>query len=270
MPPRGATDAAFEEREADDGRGNAEEDVDGVVVAGIDGCPPDAYAYQGKHRRPHGQLACAQGIEAGDGAVGGVERRHGGEDIGVVDIDAAEDGVAHEGVEASEAGRVAASVEDRFETEFLDVPWRSCRVDVISDEADEVHEEEGCRKMEGLAAAAAKEEVETEGQGQRHPTEIADAGQYVEGRSGMERKPFVGRQSGRSVAYAEQRLLGLIDATDVDVANEVVGVIAHRVVDEPEQDEWHHCHYEFTKCQRSRFHFSLFRPPPTPPGGSVR
>ena len=42
LPPRGATDAAFEECEADDGRGYAQEDVDGVVVAGIDGCPPDA------------------------------------------------------------------------------------------------------------------------------------------------------------------------------------------------------------------------------------
>ena len=60
----------------------------------------------------------------------------------------------------------------------------------------------------------------------------------------MQGKPFVRRQACCAVADAEERLLGLVDALDVDVAEEVVGVVAHRVVDEPKKDEGHHRHDE--------------------------
>ena len=60
----------------------------------------------------------------------------------------------------------------------------------------------------------------------------------------MQGKPFVRRQACRAVADAEERLLGLVYALDINVAKEVVGVVAHRIVDESEQDERHHRHDE--------------------------
>ena len=159
LPPRRARQPPFVEGETDDGGEDAQEDVDGIVVSAVDGCPPDAEADDGKHHRPPGQLAGAQGIEAGDGAVGGMERWHGGENVGVVDVDAAEDGVAYERIEASEARGVAARIEERFEAELLDVPWRCCGVDVVADETDEVDEQEGRCEAEGQVSAAAGEKV---------------------------------------------------------------------------------------------------------------
>ncbi len=220
------------EGESDDGGEDAQEYVDGVVVTAVDRSPPDAEADDSQHRRPHGQLMRTKGVETGDGAVGCVQGWYGSENVRVVDVDAPEDRIAHERIEADEACCVAAGVEERFEAELLDVPGWGSRMDVVTDETDEVDKQETCSKAESQVAAAAEEQVEAESHGQRNPTQIKHSGQEIGRGRGMEGTPFVWRQSGSTIVYAEQSLFRLVDALNIYVAEQIVRIVAHGIVDE--------------------------------------
>lgn len=86
---------------ADDGGEDAEQHVDDVVVAGIDGSEPDADADEAKQTAGVPPAKALHGVDRGDEQVGGMQAGNGREDIGVLAIDAVED------VETHQAGRSA-------------------------------------------------------------------------------------------------------------------------------------------------------------------
>ena len=58
----------------------------------------------------------------------------------------------------------------------------------------------------------------------------------------MQREPLIRRQASSSVANTEPSLLSVVDTLNVDVAEQVVRIIAHGVIEQPKQDEGQHRH----------------------------
>ena len=108
-----------------------------------------------------------------------MERRHGGEDIGVAPVEALEDGDAQHLVEAAQSGSVARRAEDGLEAVVHHVPGRGGGMDVVSGEADEVDQEEHHGEAQVGVALALEVEVDAEGYRHGHPAEVEDACQEV-------------------------------------------------------------------------------------------
>ena len=68
-----------------------------------------------------------------------MKRRYGGEHIGVLAVKGMKHGNACQQVEASESGDVARGVEYWLKTVVHGIPWRCCRMDVITAEAEQVY-----------------------------------------------------------------------------------------------------------------------------------
>ena len=64
------------------------------------------------------------------------------EDIGILGIDAMEYGEAYETVETPQSCHIAWGMEDRLETIVHHIPRWLCRMDIVTDETDEVDHQE--------------------------------------------------------------------------------------------------------------------------------
>lgn len=92
---------------ADDGGEDAEQHIDDVVVAGIDGSEPDADADEAKQTAGVPPAMALHCVDRGDEQVGGMQAGNGREDIGVLAIDAVEDVETYQLVEAPQPAYVA-------------------------------------------------------------------------------------------------------------------------------------------------------------------
>ena len=83
-------------------RDDAQQDIDDVMVAGVDSRKPDADADKGEERDKPTAAATQDSIDSGYQHVGGMQRRHRGKDIGILAIQGMEDGQPGEGIKARE------------------------------------------------------------------------------------------------------------------------------------------------------------------------
>ena len=109
-----------------------------------------------------------------------MKARHGGEDVGVLAVDAVEEVDAHHGIPSSQSRHVARCMEDRRETVVHGVPWWSSRVHIVPDEAYEVGDEKCPCEARHPLVALSEIEVQREHYRHRHPAEVEQAAHEVE------------------------------------------------------------------------------------------
>ena len=102
-------------------------------MAGVDGSPPYACAYERENTGCDTPATAYGSVDGRYEHVCGMKRRYGGEHIGVLAVKGMEHGNACQQVEASESGDVARSVEYWLKTVVHGIPRGSGRMNVIAD-----------------------------------------------------------------------------------------------------------------------------------------
>ena len=159
---RDAHQAVFKQRVCQEAAEYAQGHVDDVMMGGVDGGEPYADSdHKKKGANPEGGFGFERVDERHEG-VGRVERRHGGEHIGVAPVKAVENPQAGHLVEPPESGHFAGGGEVEPESVEGHIPWRRGGMDVISGEADEVDKQEHQGEMEICFALSTEVEPKAE------------------------------------------------------------------------------------------------------------
>lgn len=230
-----AEDYAFQHCNGNDGGKDTEKDVYDVVMGGIYCGPPDAHADESEDADCEKMLTTLHGIDGGDEHVGGVQRRHGCEHVGVVAVDGVKDGETDERVEAVESCHVARSVENWLKTIMDGIPWWGSGMDVITHETHEVDKQEGYGEAEICLALAFQIKIDGESQRHGHPTKIEEACHKVGKGTVMDAEPFAWNESARGCGDAEEGTFCLEKPTYVYRAKLIIGEESHRVVADGER-----------------------------------
>ena len=97
----------FHQYDTQKGSEDAKQHIDDVVMARVDGCPPDAHADASKCSCDKPASVAHGSIDGGDEHIGCMQTGHGSKDIGIVAIDGVKYRNAYQGIEASQSRHIA-------------------------------------------------------------------------------------------------------------------------------------------------------------------
>lgn len=160
-----------------------------------------------------------------------MQRRHGGEHVGVASVEAIEDAEAGGLVECAKAGHISGSAQEEVEPVFGHIPWRGGGMYIISGETDEVDQEEYDGEMQVFPDLSSEIEIEAEQYGHRHPAEVEKASGDVHPGEAVEAEIFVGgKECAVGGGYSEEGFFCIVEALYVYGVHFIVVHDVHPVV----------------------------------------
>ena len=145
------------------------------MMTGIDCRPPDAQTDAGEEHYRIPAFTAHHSINRGEEHIGSMQARHGSKDIGILAIESVEHVQSGHCVPSAQTSHIARCIEHSLEAIVHRIPGRSSRIDVVADEADDIHQQES--PGETLEPVKLFRKIQIKGKGDRHrnPAEIEDA-----------------------------------------------------------------------------------------------
>ena len=159
-----------------------------------------------------------------------MERRNGCENIGITSIDTFENGNTQKFVKSAKASYIAWRGKYWFKTIVHGIPGRSSRVNIVSDKTYQIDQQENHRETQVHAALPLEIEPQAESNGNRHPTEIENAGHKIGHTTMVLSKELTRNQRLSAHCNAKQAFLSLIKSLHIDGVYFVIGPYSHPII----------------------------------------
>ena len=228
--PRCFHQTFLKQKNPDDGAADAQDNINQIVMCRIDCREPYSPEDDGEKQNQSPMAFPLDGVPKRYHHISRMERREGGEDVGIAAVNRAENRYSYRLVEANQAGCVARRVQDRLEPVIHHIPRRSSGMNVITDKANQVYQKEHHGKAQVQIPLLLQIKPYAESHRDRHPAKVEDAGEDVGHFPIMEMEIFVGRKDLPTIRNAKQVLLGFVQALHVDRIHLVVRENTHPIV----------------------------------------
>ena len=116
-----------------DSQGHPKEDINQIMVVGIDGRQADTQGKDTQDPPDENRYLSDKGIDESTEAIGAMQRGNGSENVGIAAIEIVEQVDTKQLVKTVQAGFVAQRIVYGFGSVLLKIPWGSCRMQVVAD-----------------------------------------------------------------------------------------------------------------------------------------